>query len=87
MIGFKQSVKIFSAKFSLPSGVARAIELVGHRCTCAKALTTPTNQRRSARLAFASQFQNLHSFIDSDASGKKVGHIRHRSSSFIPSIL
>ena len=25
------------------SGVARAIELVGHRCACAKALTTPTN--------------------------------------------
>ena len=25
------------------SGVARAIELVGHRCACAKALTTPAN--------------------------------------------
>ena len=28
---------------SVSSGVARAIELVGHRCACAKALTTPTN--------------------------------------------
>ena len=25
-----------------PSGVARAIELVGHHCACAKVLTTPT---------------------------------------------
>ena len=25
------------------SGVARAIELVGHHCACAEALTTPTN--------------------------------------------
>ena len=29
--------------FNIISGVARAIELVGHRCACAKALTTPTN--------------------------------------------
>ena len=25
------------------SGIARAMELVGHHCTCAKALTTPTS--------------------------------------------
>ena len=27
----------------LSSGVARAMELVGHHCACAKALTTPSN--------------------------------------------
>ena len=29
--------------FVRDSGVARAIEPIGHRCACAKALTTPTN--------------------------------------------
>ena len=39
-----------------------------------------------SRSNLASQFQNLHCFIDSDASGKKAGLIRHWSSSFIPCI-
>ena len=30
-------------ELNMGSGVARATELAGHRCACAKALTTPTN--------------------------------------------
>ena len=70
------------------------MELVGHHCACAKALTTPTivsldsHVIKTLEIAIKScePVSEFAPFYRSDASGKKAGLIRHRSSFFIPCI-